>query len=473
MTAFYSHVSIMFLLSYSRINSDWLWENHPPDTRFSTIIYVSDNVLTPEVIQAMYRHKKAIDSITTKYGDTWDTMCKKMPIVKAPDIAKIIGKRRRKRSINNSTSNQLAADNFFSDTENEDVWEEDDDWADQEEDINWKEDLESGGDGYSQDEKIETAEIFSVAYYPEPYCGIVEGMDQACIEFGLLELWANQGKYDSTVDEAIQSLTTDEILYKINNVNISGAFLIEKDFTKLLSQIERNTTGHIISAKATMVQWFGDMNATEALINPVKNRGEPISKETFEFEGDMLKVLLNETGFPKGLKAHPNVRRSFGDIAGGTILGDIKGLVIGYMLLLIYVQIMLGRMNCVEQRAALTLAGVVGVVMGVIMSYGICSAIGLAFGPMHNVLPFLMLGIGIDDMFVIVQCWDVLESKYQAKRMKKGAEQVSLPLTERFGHTMSSAGGAITVTSFTDIVGKWAYDLMNISITLDYIVINS
>ena len=139
---------------------------------------------------------------------------------------------------------------------NEDVWEEDDEWADQEEDINWKEDLESGGDGYSQDEKIETAEIFSVAYYPEPYCGIVEGMDQACIEFGLLELWANQGKYDSTVDEAIQSLTTEEILYKINNVNISGAFLIEKDFTKLLSQIERNTTGHIISAKATMVQWL-------------------------------------------------------------------------------------------------------------------------------------------------------------------------------------------------------------------------
>ena len=92
--------------------------------------------------------------------------------------------------------------------------------------------------------------------------------------------------------------------------------------------------------------------------------------------------------------------------------------------------------------------------MGVIMSYGICSAIGLPFGPMHNVLPFLMLGIGIDDMFVIVQCWDVLESKYRAKQIKKGADQVSLPLAERFGHTMSSAGGAITVTSLTDIVGK-------------------
>jgi Niemann-Pick C1 protein len=41
--------------------------------------------------------------------------------------------------------------------------------------------------------------------------------------------------------------------------------------------------------------------------------------------------------------------------------------------------------------------------MGIIVSYGFCSAVGLVFGPMHNVLPFLLLGIGIDDMFVIVQ----------------------------------------------------------------------
>ena len=149
------------------------------------------------------------------------------------------------------------------------------------------------------------------------------------------------------------------------------------------------------------------------------------------------------------------MRRSFGDIAGSTILGDIKGLVIGYMLLLVYVQIMLGRFNCVEQRAALTIAGIFGVIMGVIMSYGICSAIGLFFGPMHNVLPFLLLGIGIDDMFVIVQCWDVLESKYRAKLNAGGRkDQDTLPLADRFGQTMSSAGGAITVTSLTDIVGE-------------------
>ena len=411
------------------------------------MIYVADNVLTPEVLQAMYKHKKEIDLIETKYGDTWRTMCKKMPIVKAPDILKIIG-RRRKRSIN-GTSGTLNTDSFF----NEDEDTEDDGWDDEwqeEEDLDWN---AQTSDVITQEEKMATAEQYSVAYYPEPYCDIVEGMEKACIEFGLLELWANNGYYDSSVDDAISSLTTEDILYKINNVNISGAFLIEKDFTKLLSDIKRNETGHIVSAKATVVQWFVDMNSTEALLHPVKNRGEPISKETFEFEGNLIDVLLNETGFPNGLNGYPNVRRSFGDIGGSTIRGDVKGLIIGYMLLLIYVQIMLGRFNCVEQRAALTIAGICGVIMGVVMSYGICSAFGLFFGPMHNVLPFLLLGIGIDDMFVIVQCWDVLDSKYKARKRKNGEEDIALP--ERFGHTMSSAGGAITVTSFTDIVGEY------------------
>ena len=52
-----------------------------------------------------------------------------------------------------------------------------------------------------------------------------------------------------------------------------------------------------------------------------------------------------------------------------------------------------------------------------------------------------MLGIGIDDMFVIVQSWETLKP-----------EERSLSLIERFGVTMRHAGAAITVTSVTDII---------------------
>ena len=75
----------------------------------------------------------------------------------------------------------------------------------------------------------------------------------------------------------------------------------------------------------------------------------------------------------------------------------------------VYATLMLGKFNCVHQRSGLAVAGFMGVIMGIVVSYGICSAFGVFFGPMHSVLPFLLLGIGLDDMFVIAQSWDSLE----------------------------------------------------------------
>ena len=61
---------------------------------------------------------------------------------------------------------------------------------------------------------------------------------------------------------------------------------------------------------------------------------------------------------------------------------------------------------------------------------------------MHNIIPFLLLGIGIDDMFVIMQCYDNLS-----------LEEMSSPdIPTRVGKTMKRAGVAITVTSLTDFM---------------------
>lgn len=47
--------------------------------------------------------------------------------------------------------------------------------------------------------------------------------------------------------------------------------------------------------------------------------------------------------------------------------------------------------------------------LAVVMAFGLCSAMGLLYGPVHNILPLLMIGLGVDDMFVIVQCWQNLD----------------------------------------------------------------
>ena len=55
--------------------------------------------------------------------------------------------------------------------------------------------------------------------------------------------------------------------------------------------------------------------------------------------------------------------------------------------------------------------------LGLLTSYGICSGLGLVFSPMHAIIPFLFVGIGIDDMFVIVQCHSNIASREAAKTM--------------------------------------------------------
>merc|ERR1719188_1263716 len=70
-------------------------------------------------------------------------------------------------------------------------------------------------------------------------------------------------------------------------------------------------------------------------------------------------------------------------------------------------------------------------------------ALGLKFNQVHGVLPFLAMGIGIDDMFVIVQCLKNIESTAKGK---------DLGLREKIGLTMKTSGVAITLTSVTDIM---------------------
>ena len=62
-------------------------------------------------------------------------------------------------------------------------------------------------------------EYFNVKYYPQPYCKVVNKMDFACLEMSILELWANDGKYDESTDEAIASLTNQDVLDKLNSFN--------------------------------------------------------------------------------------------------------------------------------------------------------------------------------------------------------------------------------------------------------------
>ena len=103
-------------------------------------------------------------------------------------------------------------------------------------------------------------------------------------------------------------------------------------------------------------------------------------------------------------------------------------------------QAVLGQWNRVEQRAALAAVGISSTVFALLGSFGLCSALGLHYGPMHSLIFCLLVGLSIDDMFVLVHTW------------QNQPQQPGVPLPERVGRTMRDAGVGITVTSATNII---------------------
>ena len=79
------------------------------------------------------------------------------------------------------------------------------------------------------------------------------------------------------------------------------------------------------------------------------------------------------------------------------------------------------------------------VLLGLGAGLGLSSLLGFPYTLVHAILPFLCLGIGIDDMFVIVRCLSQAEGGAGA---------------ERVGTAMRQAGVSITTTTITDVLGE-------------------
>ena len=101
--------------------------------------------------------------------------------------------------------------------------------------------------------------------------------------------------------------------------------------------------------------------------------------------------------------------KSTDDLMGETVFLDLQNVVFCFLVMYIYTSVMLNASNWQDVRLFLTAAGMLSVLLGILIANGITSALGYAYMPHFSMLPFLMVGLGIDDMFVIMQVLRNLE----------------------------------------------------------------
>ena len=140
-----------------------------------------------------------------------------------------------------------------------------------------------------------------------------------------------------------------------------------------------------------------------------------------------------------GLKCYRFATRSFSDEFGAAIGGDIILMNIGFLVIIVYLCVNLGKCgDAIGQRLALSMMSVLGIGMAIAASMGVSQLCGWEYTPVHSVLPFVLLGLGVDDSFVIMNSFLQTDPEEE--------------LPKRMKHAMSHAGVSITVTSVTDFV---------------------
>ncbi|OWF43557.1 Niemann-Pick C1 protein [Mizuhopecten yessoensis] len=240
-----------------------------------------------------------------------------------------------------------------------------------------------------------------------------------CLVNSVLELWSYN-------DANIVAASATDILNTINTATVSPLYGRPFDVTTVLGSISYSSGTTVSAAEAAKITFFLNGDST--------NKDESMAWET------KMVDLVQNTQNSAISDYYVLATRSFSDVASDAIGGDISLLSAGYMIVIIYIIIILGRFNCLDFGLGIAVCGILVIGLSLGFSYGLASAAGWKYTPLHSILPFLLLGIGVDDLFVIMGAYKSLPIGY-----------LDRPIHERMAMTLKHAGVSITVTSLTDM----------------------
>jgi Niemann-Pick C1 protein len=271
------------------------------------------------------------------------------------------------------------------------------------------------------------------------------------IEYDLLDLCTKAGGSCASSFDGVCSCLVTSILkqwnYDLETLQNDTDFMAtlneygtKEDLEAVLGNPQFNENGEIVSAEAFSLSYFLEDRSDVVDGSEV----DPINEQ---WEEDVFLAVAEsvETDYPS-LSVDYFATRSFEDEFGGAITSDLLLVQVSYVVAFLFLGANLGKIRCgTGSRWTLTLGALMTVGLSTAAGFGLSSIFGLFFGPVHSLLPFILLGIGVDDAFVIVNAFN---------RERKGprTSEDNDDLTKRCARALARAGASITVTSATDVV---------------------
>ncbi|KAM9673352.1 patched domain-containing protein 3 [Trichechus inunguis] len=111
---------------------------------------------------------------------------------------------------------------------------------------------------------------------------------------------------------------------------------------------------------------------------------------------------------------------------------------LAYLLIILFAVISCYRFDCVRNKMWVATFGVISVALAVVSGFGLMLYIGVPFVIIVANSPFLILGIGVDDMFIMISAW-------QKTSLMENIRQ-------RLSSVYSKVAVSITVTTITNVL---------------------
>lgn len=142
---------------------------------------------------------------------------------------------------------------------------------------------------------------------------------------------------------------------------------------------------------------------------------------------------------PKLISFKPQFSRSLSDEFGVAIRGDISKLGPAYGLMIFYLILMLSRYDPAHSMVCMSLIAVLIVGMSYAAGMGLGGLLGLYNNNLNSNIPFLLLGLGVDDAFVLV-------GEYR----RATTQNPKASIEDRIAEAMRNGGMSVLITSATD-----------------------
>lgn len=300
--------------------------------------------------------------------------------------------------------------------------------------------LHNGGENVLTWEAVnQVYDVLDGITHVDGYSEICSPNPSRCRFLSVTNMWSNRTEFDNLMADMESEEARDELVRRaLSSRTFADGSLVPRDalFGRLEVADQQDDEQLLISADSlrTLLAVSLEAGTTAAFGVVERNLGELSSNFQLRLENEGSSLMLE--------MFNPGV---LDDELEGPVLDDLPLFYAAVVLMSIFTALAFSRFRrdgtgrrCVQSSALLGIGATVTVLLSILTGYGLCTLTGFPITTLTQILPFILIGIGLDDAFVLMGALSQTSP--------------SLPMETRMRKMARNAGPSIVVTSVTDTV---------------------